>query len=82
MTMCALAREALPRVTVPLQVLHSVQDQVVPTDCAQEITARCGSTSKSLTWLERSFHAAQLDLDRDLIVSLAVATARQVGVVA
>ncbi|MDO8883643.1 MAG: alpha/beta fold hydrolase [Pseudotabrizicola sp.] len=75
MTMLTLAREALPRVVSPLQVLHSVHDEIVPKASAEEILARVGSRRKSLVWLEKSYHAAQLDLDRGRIVELASAMA-------
>lgn len=77
LAMAALAREALPRVSAPLLVLHSIDDQVVPFSSAEEIVARTGSASKSLVPLSRSLHAAQLDQDRDRIVELAVAMATQ-----
>lgn len=75
MTMLALAREALPRVVSPLQVLHSLHDEIVPKASAEKIHANAGSTRKLLFWLENSYHAAQLDLDRDRIVELASAMA-------
>lgn len=73
MTMLALARKALPRVVAPLQVLHSIHDEIVPKASAEEIIAMAGSARKSLVWLDKSYHAAQLDLDRDRIVKLAAA---------
>lgn len=78
LAMCALARDALPRVTAPLLAMHSLKDQFVPKGCAEEIVARSGSPSKALVWLSRSLHAAHLDLDRDRIVALSADMALRV----
>ena len=66
--MCGLAREILPLVFSPLLVFQSVNDPVVPKECADEILAKAGSAQKRVVWLEQSYHVSQLDLDRDLIV--------------
>lgn len=78
LAMCTLARDAVPRVTAPLLVMHSVDDQFVPPGCAEEIIQRTGSASKELVWLTRSLHAAHLDLDRDKIVSLVTEMASRI----
>jgi carboxylesterase len=67
--MCSLAREMLPLIKAPMLVAQSVLDPVVPKSCADEILANAGAETKSALWLERSYHASQLDLDRDRIVS-------------
>ena len=68
MVMAALAREALPLIEAPLLVVQSVHDHIVPKANADEILARAGSTRKSVTWLEQSYHMSQLDLDRDQVI--------------
>ena len=71
LTMTALAWEVLPRVKAPLLVLQSVHDPIAPKLNADEIIARVGSSSKAVAWLHHSFHAVQLDTDRDEVVRLA-----------
>ena len=68
LAMTALAREALPLVRAPVLVLQSVSDHVVPRRSAETILAEVSSTTKSIGWLHRSYHMAQLDLDRDDVV--------------
>lgn len=70
--MCSMAREILPLITCPLLVIQSVKDPIVPKASADEIVAGCASSNKRAIWLENSFHASQLDLDRDLVVSAAL----------
>jgi carboxylesterase len=79
LAMCALARDALPRVSAPLLVMHSVNDQFVPPACAEEIVERVGSQTKELAWLTRSLHAAHLDLDRERIVALVTGMAARLA---
>ncbi|MBI4729404.1 MAG: alpha/beta fold hydrolase [Acidobacteria bacterium] len=64
----ALVRARLESVRAPALVFVSRQDHVVATTNAAEIHARISSTDKELVWLERSYHVATLDYDRDLIV--------------
>lgn len=68
LAMTALAREALPLVKAPILVLQSVADHVVPRRSADTILAEVSSPVRSIAWLHRSYHMAQLDLDRDEIV--------------
>ena len=68
MAMAALAREALPLIAAPLLVIQSVHDHIVPKANGDEILARAGSSRKSVTWLEQSYHMSQLDLDRDQVI--------------
>lgn len=55
-------------VRAPALVFASRQDHVVPPSNATRIMERIGSTEKELAWLERSYHVATLDYDRELIV--------------
>lgn len=67
------AKAAVANVRAPLLVMHSRQDHVVPPWNAQYIVDNVGSTDKELLWLERSYHVATLDFDRDLIAERALA---------
>lgn len=68
LAMTVLAREALPLVRAPILVLQSVADHVVPRHSAETILAEVSSSTRSIEWLHRSYHMAQLDLDRDEVV--------------
>ncbi|HEY4688157.1 MAG TPA: alpha/beta fold hydrolase [Anaerolineae bacterium] len=58
---------ALPRVHVPLLVIHSRLDRVVPPADAQRIYDRAGGLDKRLVWLERGGHIATEDYDQDIV---------------
>lgn len=51
-----LVRVMLPRVSVPLLVIHSLRDRIVPASAAHLIYARSGSPQKELCWFDRSGH--------------------------
>jgi carboxylesterase len=63
----ARVREGLAAVTCPLLVFASRQDHVVEPANSEEVIAAVSSEDTELVWLERSYHVAQLDHDRDLI---------------
>lgn len=63
-----LVRERLVDIQVPLLVMASRRDHVVASSNAAKIMERAKSEEKELLWLERSYHVATLDYDRDLIV--------------
>jgi len=58
----------LGRVTVPTLLLASRQDHTVHPDNSPYIHDHIASKDKELLWLERSYHVATLDYDKDLIV--------------
>jgi len=58
----------LGSVRCPALIMVSRQDHVVPTGNAAFIHDRIASADKEILWLERSYHVATLDYDRDLIV--------------
>jgi carboxylesterase len=60
-------RGILPDVTCPVLLLTSPQDHVVPPADSDELAAAVMGRVERVT-LERSFHVATLDHDRDLIV--------------
>jgi carboxylesterase len=58
----------LADVGVPTLLMASRNDHVVHTDNSPYILEHISSTDKELVWLEKSYHVATLDYDRDLIV--------------
>jgi carboxylesterase len=70
--MIGIASDLLPRIEVPLLIIQSINDQVVPKACADEIYSRARTKEKRIAWLSRSYHSAPLDLDHGEIVRLAV----------
>lgn len=61
-------RSRLGRITCPALIFVSRQDHVVHPSNASFIAERIASPEKEVVWLERSYHVATLDFDRDLIV--------------
>ena len=55
-------------VRAPSLVFTSRQDHVVNPGNGPFVIDHIGSTDKELVWLERSYHVATLDFDRDLIL--------------
>ncbi|HLO66644.1 MAG TPA: alpha/beta fold hydrolase [Holophaga sp.] len=62
-----LARRGLPAMRQPLLVLKSRQDHVLSARNATLTMREAGSPHKELVWLERSYHVATLDHDKDLV---------------
>ncbi|GAC1411413.1 MAG: alpha/beta fold hydrolase [Actinomycetota bacterium] len=63
----AEVRTRLPKVKSPAVLFVSKQDHVVDNDCARAILSEIGSAEKEIVWLERSYHVATIDLDREII---------------
>jgi carboxylesterase len=63
----ARVRAELPKVQAPALLMVSRQDHVVKTGNTQLIYDTIASKEKEIVWLERSYHVATLDYDRDLI---------------
>lgn len=61
-------KRRLPDVRCPALILCSKQDHVVNPGNGPYVLEHVHSTDKELVWLERSYHVATLDHDRDLIV--------------
>lgn len=70
-------RPALGQISCPVLVLTSPQDHVVPTADSDELASGVAGPVERIT-LERSYHVATLDYDRDLIGTAAVAFAARV----
>lgn len=67
----------LPSITAPSLVMASPQDHVVDPSNSDHLAARLGGPVERIT-LERSFHVATIDFDRELIEREVLAFARRV----
>ena len=63
--------------TVPLRLFTSRQDHVVPPSDSEHLAAAWGGPVEH-TWLERSYHVATLDYDRDTVIDGSVEFVRSV----
>jgi carboxylesterase len=70
-------RAALPEVRVPVLLIQSRGDRVIPADSAERIYAALGSTDKSLLWVEDSGHVVTRDNERDKVFRAAAEFIRQ-----
>lgn len=61
-------RARLSDVRCPALVFTSRQDHIVEPENGPYVIDHISSTDKELVWLERSYHVATLDYDKDLIV--------------
>ncbi len=80
LSLLAASAELTPRlheITMPVLLIHSLQDHVVPPSASAAIDSGLGGPVE-LVELERSFHVATLDYERDEIERGAVAFAAQV----
>jgi carboxylesterase len=67
LTALAGVRERLGAVHAPALLFVSRQDHVVKTGNTQLVYDSISSIDKEIVWLEKSYHVATLDYDRDLI---------------
>lgn len=65
--MLRVTRGNLGKVTVPVQLFHSVEDHTLPVANTEIILAEIGSTIKTRIELVNSYHVATLDYDQELI---------------
>jgi carboxylesterase len=72
-------RAALPRVTQPLLCFVSRQDHVVLPGNTELVAAQVGSADVHVVWLERSYHVATLDLERQTIFDGSIEFVRRVA---
>jgi carboxylesterase len=70
--MWKVARDDLPKVTVPLMVFRSVEDHVVEPLSTQIITQRVSSRDVTERVLDNSYHVATLDYDAESIFTESV----------
>jgi carboxylesterase len=72
-----IVRRELDRVTQPLLCYVSRQDHVVPPANTTWIAEHVASTDVEVVWLERSYHVATLDLERQAIFDGSIAFVRR-----
>ena len=65
--MLKYTRANLHRVSVPMQLFHSVDDHTLPVSNTEIVMERVGSLSKERIELTNSFHVATLDYDAEVI---------------
>ena len=73
----ARTADAYPRMQMPLLLMNSPQDHVVEPRQSEFLASHYGGPVERIT-LERSFHVATLDYDKELIVEATVAFAQRV----
>jgi carboxylesterase len=65
--MLRITRANLGKITVPVQLFHSVEDHTLPVTNTEIILSEIGSTNKSRIELVNSYHVATMDYDQELI---------------
>jgi len=60
-------RKELPRVKMPLLIMHAELDRTVPPDCPQEIYDRIASTDKTILRFANSTHSMPLESEKEAI---------------
>jgi len=57
----------LPKVNVPVLLVHSRDDQFITPDQAEHLYTRLGTADKQLIWVERSGHNIPMDAERERV---------------
>jgi len=65
--MLRITRQNLAKVTVPVQLFHSVEDHTLPVANTEIVLAGVSSQNKTRIELVNSYHVATLDYDQELI---------------
>ena len=65
--MLKIVRKSLSKITIPVQLFHSVEDHTLPVSNTEIIMGELGSVNKSRIELVNSYHVATLDYDQELI---------------
>ena len=65
--MLRITRANLGKITVPVQLFHSVDDHTLPVTNTEIILDELGSTNKTRIELVNSYHVATMDYDQELI---------------
>ncbi len=73
----AAMRAALPRITVPALLLHSIEDEFVPPENSRRILHALGSSDKNLILVENSNHILTLDRARQQVYQRVAEFVRQ-----
>ncbi len=70
--MLKITRENLKKITIPVQLFHSIEDHTLPVSNTEIIMEGLSSTIKSRIELVNSYHVATLDYDQELIFANAL----------
>jgi carboxylesterase len=74
-----VVEELLPVLTVPILLIHSSLDRVVPPENGRHILDRVASQDKALLELPNSYHVATMDSDRELVAGAVIDFVRRLG---
>jgi len=58
----------LPKTMIPVLMLKSLEDHVIPVYSTQYTYDNIGSADKKIVWLKNSYHVATQDYDKEIIV--------------
>jgi len=67
MGLAKIVEELLPTLSVPVLILQSAGDRVIPPANGPAMLQRIGSADRRLVSLQNSYHVATMDYDRDLV---------------
>ena len=65
--MLRITRRNLPKIKVPIQLFHSVDDHTLPVSNTEIVMREIGSAEKNRIELVNSYHVATMDYDQELI---------------
>jgi len=60
----------LDEIAVPVLLIYSEKDKVIPNSHAYQIYDQLGSTDKELVWVDNSDHILTIDFARDVVAGL------------
>jgi len=66
--MLKAVRRDLPKTEIPVLMLKSLEDHVIPVSSTKYTFDNIGSIHKKVVWLKNSYHVATQDYDQDIIV--------------
>ena len=72
-------QKVLPKIQVPILIVHSKNDASVPHQDAEIIYRKIGSQDKALLWLEKSGHNVTRDSEREQVFSATAEFIRRVS---
>jgi carboxylesterase len=74
-----VVEELLPVLTVPVLIIQSCEDRVLPPENGDYMLARIASTDKHLVRLPDSYHVGTMDYDRDLVADEVIRFVRRLS---
>jgi carboxylesterase len=74
-----VVEELLPALTVPVLLIQSTEDRVMPPDNARFVLERVASRDKALLELPNSYHVATMDFDRELVACAVIDFVRRLA---